>query len=251
VTAIIRLRHAAIGYRDHAIVHDLDLELHRGEVMAVLGANGSGKTTLLRGILGLAPVLAGSIQVFDVPVQRFSERYRLGYVPQRQAIGGGIPATVSEVVGSGRLPRKRPFSFMTAQDRHIVRAAIDAVGLSEKASQAVNTLSGGQQRRVLIARALASEPEVLVLDEPTAGVDVANQEILAATLENLVQNGTTVLLVTHELGPLAPLIEHVVILRDGRKTYDGPAMAEAETMDPHPHGEAAHMDHGLFGQAAS
>jgi len=251
VTVVIRLQHAAIGYRDHAIVHDMDLGLHRGEVMAVLGANGSGKTTLLRGILGLAPVLAGSIQVFDVPVQRFSERYRLGYVPQRQGIGGGVPATVSEVVASGRLPRKRPFSFMTAQDRHIVRAAIDAVGLSEKAAQSVNTLSGGQQRRVLIARALAGEPEVLVLDEPTAGVDVANQEILAATLENLVRNGTTVLLVTHELGPLAPLIERVVILRDGCKTYDGSAIAEAETKDPHPHGEATPLDHGLFGQAAS
>jgi zinc transport system ATP-binding protein len=247
MSVAIRLEHAAIGYRDRAVVHDLDLELHQGEVMAVLGANGSGKTTLLRGILGLAPVLAGSLEVFGEPVHRFSERYRLGYVPQRQAIGGGVPATVSEVVGSGRLPRKRPFRFMTARDRHIVGASIDAVGLSEKASHPVNTLSGGQQRRVLIARALASEPEVLVLDEPTAGVDASNQEILAATLESLVQNGTTVLLVAHELGPLAPLIGRVVILRDGRKTYDGPARSEAAVLDPHPHGQAAPLDHGLFG----
>jgi zinc transport system ATP-binding protein len=251
MSVAIRVQHAAIGYRHQAIVHDLDVELRTGEVMAVLGANGSGKTTLLRGILGLASVLAGSIEVFGVPVQRFSQRYRLGYVPQRQSIGGGVPATVSEVVGSGRLPRKRPFSFVTAQDRRIVTAAIETVGLAEKASQPVNTLSGGQQRRVLIARALASEPEVLILDEPTAGVDAANQEILAATLDNLVQNGTTILLVAHELGPLAPLIEHVVILRDGRKTYDGPAMDEVPTIDPHPHGQAAPLDQGFFGQAAS
>jgi zinc transport system ATP-binding protein len=246
VSAVVSAQHAAIGYRGNAIVHDLDLDLRQGDVMAVLGANGSGKTTLLRGILGLAPVLSGSIELFGVPVQRFAERYRLGYVPQRQAIGG-VPATVSEVVGSGRLPRKRPFAMMTGQDRRIIAAAIEAVGLSEKASQPVRTLSGGQQRRVLIARALASEPEVLVLDEPTAGVDAANQEILAATLTYLVQNGATILLVAHELGPLAPLIGRVVILRDGRKSYDGAPMQDAGSVDPHPHGAAASVDHGLFG----
>jgi zinc transport system ATP-binding protein len=247
VSAVVTARHAVIGYRGQAIVRDLHLELRQGDVMAVLGSNGSGKTTLLRGILGLASVLAGSIELFGIPVQRFAERYRLGYVPQRQAIGGGVPATVSEVVESGRLPRKRPFGRMTGQDRRIVAEAVEAVGLSEKASQPVRTLSGGQQRRVLIARALASEPEVLVLDEPTAGVDAANQEILAATLTYLVQNGATILLVAHELGPLAPLIGRVVILRDGRKSYDGVPVQDVGSVDPHPHGDAASVDYGLFG----
>ena len=105
MTDVVRVQHASIGYRDHAVVRDLDLELHHGDVMAVLGANGSGKTTLLRGILGLATLLAGSIELFGVPIDRFGERYRMGYVPQRPAIGGGVPSTVTEVVSSGRLPR--------------------------------------------------------------------------------------------------------------------------------------------------
>lgn len=233
---VIRMQGAAVGYGSRPAIRDVDFSLDAGEVVALLGPNGAGKSTLVRGILGLAPLMAGSLELFGVPAAHFRARHRLGYVPQRHTIVGGVPSTVREVVSSGRLPRKRPFAPMRANDRAVVAAATDTVGLAERAGVSVGKLSGGQQRRVLIARALAAEPDVLVMDEPTAGVDSANQEILAATLSKLVERGSTLLLVAHELGPLEPLIGRVVVMRDGHVRYDGP---------PLPAGDGAYHDQHL------
>jgi zinc transport system ATP-binding protein len=219
---VLALRGGTVGYQNRPVLRDVDFTLSAGEVVVLLGANGSGKSTLVRGLLGLVPLIGGELELFGVPAARFHERWRIGYVPQRHTVVGGVPSTVREVVSSGRLARKHPFAPLRAEDRAAVAAAIDTVGLAEKATTDVAELSGGQQRRVLIARALAGEPDVLVMDEPTAGVDVANQEILAETLRRLVTGGKTLLLVAHELGPLEPLIDRVVVLRDGRTTYDGP-----------------------------
>ncbi|MDQ1620078.1 MAG: zinc transport system ATP-binding protein [Actinomycetota bacterium] len=227
-TEVVRMRGGAVGYGDRPVIRDIDFSLHTGEVVVLLGPNGSGKTTLVRGILGLAPLISGELALFGVPAASFHERYRLGYVPQRHTVVGGVPSTVREVVSSGRLSRKRPFAWMKAPDREVVSQAIETVGLAERADTSVAQLSGGQQRRVLIARALAAEPDVLVMDEPTAGVDAANQEILAATLRQLVANGSTLLLVAHELGPLEPLIGRVVVMRDGHAVYDGPPVPGGE-----------------------
>jgi zinc transport system ATP-binding protein len=218
---VVQMRGVAVGYGDRPAIRDVDFTLDAGEVVALLGPNGAGKSTLVRGILGLAPLMAGTLHLFGIPAAQFRQRYRLGYVPQRHTIVGGVPSTVWEVVSSGRLPRNRPFAPFRAADREAIGAAIKTVGLAERAQINVAKLSGGQQRRVLIARALAAEPDVLVLDEPTAGVDAANQEILAATLQELVARGSTLLLVAHELGPLEPLIGRVVVMRDGRIRYDG------------------------------
>ena len=242
---VVRMRGGAVGYADRPAIRDVDFSLEAGEVVALLGPNGAGKSTLVRGILGLAPLMAGRLELFGVPAAHFKERYRLGYVPQRHTIVGGVPSTVREVVSCGRLPRKRPFAPMRAYDRAVVAAAIDTVGLGERAGVSVGNLSGGQQRRVLIARALAAEPDVLVMDEPTAGVDAANQEILAATLRKLVERGSTLLLVAHELGPLAPLIGRVVVMRDGHVRYDGAPLPAGEGAyhEPHPgHGDHHHDD---------
>jgi zinc transport system ATP-binding protein len=240
---VVRLRGAAIGYGDHPVVRGADLTVHRGEVIAVLGPNGAGKSTLVRGILGLARVSEGSVELFGTPARRFRDRWRIGYVPQRHTVAAGVPATVREVVASGRLPRVRRLRPMRPADRAAVDAAIATVGLRGLERVPVSTLSGGQQRRLLIARALAADPEVLVMDEPTAGVDATSQEALAATMRDLVEGGTTILLVTHELGVVASLITRVVEVRDGRITYDGPPLpAPAATapagdpVDPHAHG---------------
>ena len=239
-TPVVRMCGAAVGYGDRPAIRDIDFSLAATEAVVVLGPNGAGKSTLVRGLLGLAPLMAGRIELFGVPSPDFRQRYRLGYVPQRQTIVGGVPCTVREVVSSGRLARKRPFAPMTATDRQVVAATIDRVGLAERADMSVATLSGGQQRRVLIARALAAEPDVLLLDEPMAGVDAANQEILAATLRELVAGGSTLLLVAHELGPLQPLIQRVVVMRDGHITYDGAPLSAGEggSSDVHHHAEA-------------
>lgn len=208
-------------------------------MVGLLGPNGSGKSTIVRALLGLTPLQRGSVEVFGVERHRFRDWHRVGYVPQRQTVAGGIPSTVTEVVASGRLHKVRPFVRNRPADRVAVRAAIETVGLTERASHSIATLSGGQQRRALIARALASEPDLLVLDEPTAGVDHLNQEALAATLGLLRERGTTIILITHELGPAAPLVTRSLTLRNGQITHDG-RVAEA----PDEHDDHWHHVHG-------
>lgn len=222
---VVRLSRASIGYGDRPVVHDLDFELSAGEVVAVLGANGSGKSTLVKGVLGLARILSGSVELFGVPAGDFKDRSRLGYVPQRHTAGGTVPATVREVVSSGRLPRTGPLGRLRAADREAVDRALDVVRLADRARSSVAELSGGQQRRVLIARALAAEPDVLVMDEPTAGVDASNQQTLALTLQRLVAERVTLLIVSHEIGPMVPLVTRAVVLHEGRARYDGPLLA--------------------------
>ncbi len=223
---VIALRGVSVGYTDRAVVHDVDLVVQRGEVVAVLGANGSGKTTLVRGLLGLARILTGEVELLGRPVGvRGRSRWhgaRIGYVPQRHTVGGTVASTVREVVSSGRLPRLGRVGWMRAADRSAVSAAIDAVDLTPWADVDIADLSGGQQRRALIARALASEPEVLIMDEPTAGVDQASQQALARSVARLVQLGVTLLIVTHEVGPLAGVVTRAVVVSEGLLTYDGP-----------------------------
>ncbi|MDQ3716328.1 MAG: metal ABC transporter ATP-binding protein, partial [Actinomycetota bacterium] len=162
---LVRLRGASIGYDQSAVLHEADFSLEAGQAVAVLGPNGAGKSTLIRGILGLADIVAGSVELFGLPRSAFKQWHRLGYVPQSHGVASGIPSTVREVVASGRLARKGLTRRFSATDRNAVEAAIDIVGLSDRIRHPVGTLSGGQQRRVLIARALAGEPDLLVLDE--------------------------------------------------------------------------------------
>jgi zinc transport system ATP-binding protein len=204
-----------------------------------VGANGSGKSTLVKALFALSELQGGSIAVFGTPRQRFKDWRRVGYVPQRGAVSGGIPSTVREVVATGRIASLRPFRRLSAEDRRAIEAAIVAVGLAERATSPMSTLSGGQQRRALIARALASEPELLVLDEPTAGVDAENQRLLAEILGDRCAQGATLLLVTHELGPTRPIITRTVAMRAGAVAYDGPPIGA-----PDEHDDAWHHHHG-------
>ncbi|MGW1059984.1 metal ABC transporter ATP-binding protein [Micromonospora rubida] len=232
---VITVTRGAVGYDGRPVLRDVSLTVTAGEVVAVLGANGSGKSTLIRAVLGLVPLHAGSISLFGAPLRRFRQWQRIGYVPQRLGAGGGVPATVREVVASGRLARRGVLRPPGRADRAAVDAALTAVGLADRAGDPVATLSGGQQQRTLIARALAGEPELLVLDEPTAGVDAASQEAFAGALRGFVDGGGTVLLVAHELGPLRPLISRAVVVHHGGIAHDGPV--------PEPAGHHADPDH--------
>ncbi len=223
---VLRLRGAAIGHGRTRIVRDLDLEVHAGESVAVLGANGSGKTTLVKCLLGLADVQAGSVELFGRPVGSFHERWRIGYVPQRHTVGGPVPSSVREVVASGRLARRPWWRPTTSADRAAVDDALEVVGLGEQARRPVAELSGGQQRRVLVARALAADPEVLLMDEPTAGVDASQQRALARALRVLADRAVTMVVVTHEVGPLSGVVRRAVVMEEGRARYDGPLLAE-------------------------
>lgn len=240
--ALIELRDATIGYDASVVLRDVDFSLSRGEYVAIVGANGSGKSTLVKSLLGLSSRYAGTLDLFGQPAERFREKWRLGYVPQRLTVGGPIPSTVSEVVSSGRLARGGLFHRVTTADRGAVKEALERTGIVPLAKHRVSTLSGGQQRRVLIARALASQTDVLILDEPTAGVDVEAQAALADILGQLSRDGTTIALVTHDLDPFADDLTRVLWVSRGRIEYDGPPTAAivAAASEPFPH---HHDDH--------
>lgn len=223
------------------IVHDVDLTVGDGEVVALLGANGSGKSTLVRALVGVVPAQHGTVEILGAPLGRTVPWHRVGYVPQRVSAASGVPSTALEVVLSGTIHGRRLLPPRDGGAR--AREALGAVGLGEHAHRAVRELSGGQQQRVLIARALVRRPDLLVLDEPVAGVDLPSQEAFATALAGLTSAGTTVLVVLHELGALAPLVRRAVVLRHGRVVHDGaPPLprhdhAARDHDHLHPHGD--------------
>jgi zinc transport system ATP-binding protein len=222
---------ATLGGRE--VLRGVDLTVGRGEVVALLGPNGSGKSTTVRAVLGRTPLTSGSLELFGTPLRRFRGWHRLGYVPQRSTAASGVPATVREVVSAGRLSRRRLFPLGGA-DRAAVDRALHVVGMAGRAGDPVGALSGGQHQRVLIARALAGEPDLLIMDEPLAGVDLTSQRVLAEALRAQVERGTSALLVLHESGPLAPLIDRAVVLGDGRaEQVDDPDRLHDVACHPH------------------
>jgi zinc transport system ATP-binding protein len=198
------------------VLQEVDLTVERGEFVAIAGPNGGGKTTLLRLVLGLEEPTAGRVQL---------HARQVGYLAQRAQAGVDAPLTVRELVSAGRAPRARLFGPLTQVDRDAVREAIERVGLAAQADRRLATLSGGQQQRAFIAKALAADPELLVLDEPTTGVDVEAQEALAALLERLHRElDVTILYVSHEFGAVERFVERIVLVR-GRIVFDGPPSA--------------------------
>jgi len=253
VNPVLEADRVVVSYSGRPVLDGVSLRLDSAEVVAILGANGSGKSTLVRASLGLVPLAGGQVRLFGTPLRKFRQWRRIGYVPQRLGAGSGVPATVGEVVASGRLARRGLLRPVSAEDRTAVGAALAAVDLADLVRRPVGTLSGGQQQRVLIARALAGEPELLVLDEPTAGVDAASQEAFAGALRRFVERGGTVLFVAHELGPLRPLITRAVVVHQGAIIHNGPVPepaghhAEPDHDHVHPHGPVEQA--GLWGAA--
>jgi zinc transport system ATP-binding protein len=217
------------------VLRGVDLQIRQGEVLAVLGTNGSGKSTLIRTIVGLLPAARGQVKLFGTPVPKFRQWDRVGYVPQRITAAGGVPATVHEVVSSGLLSKRRLFRPLRAEQRAAIDQALEVVDMADRRKDAVAELSGGQQQRVLIARALVSDPDLLILDEPTAGVDQASQAVFSEAIRERVARGTTVVMVSHDLGPMDALIDRSVVLRRGRIVYDGPPHASQTHTHVHPH----------------
>lgn len=216
------------------ILHGVSFAAAPGEVVAIMGGNGSGKSTLVRALVGAVPLSAGTVTLFGGPRDRDAHR-RLGYVPQRITAAAGVAATAREVVVSGLLSGGRLRAPRHAKDKAV--EALGALGIHWLAHRNVATLSGGQQQRVLIARALVRDPDLLILDEPMAGVDIPSQEALAHALEDRKAAGATIIIVLHELGALAPLIDRAVVLEDGYVTHVGepPAAFGIHAVPGHDH----------------
>jgi zinc transport system ATP-binding protein len=211
----VELRDVSFGYRPgQPVLEDVDLELGEGEFVAVAGPNGGGKTTLVRIVLGLERPNAGAAVLFGEPADRFSGRRPLGYLAQRSALGGDAPATVREVVAAGHVARRRLVGRLTREEGVLVAEAIERVGLTAVADAPLRTLSGGMQQRAFIAKALAPRPALLVLDEPTTGVDAESQESLAQLLADLHgELGVTIVYVSHEFGAVEKYVERIVLVR--------------------------------------
>ena len=203
------------------VLSDVSLSVAQGETIALLGANGSGKTTLVKALLGLVPPAAGRVALYgaDPADRRAVSWHRIGYVPQRVTVHPATAVTAEEVVAAGLLTNRR--LLPGREGRRRVLEALDEVALLDRARESVHIFSGGQQQRVLLARALVRRPDLLILDEPLAGIDRESQAALAASLQRLQDSGTAIVAVLHDLGALEPLIRRAVVLDHGRVVHDG------------------------------
>ena len=210
--ALLGLQDVSLGYDGRAVLEHISLAIERGEFVALLGPNGAGKTTLLRGILGLIPVLAGRITYgFDRSTSP------PGYVPQRDTLDPIFPLTAREVVLMGTYARLAPLRPVGRRQRQLAAACLEQVGLVDLADRPFWALSGGQKQRVLIARGLAVEPDILLLDEPTAGVDPGAATMIMDLIAQLNRDrGLTVVLVSHHLRLVRSLVRAVLWVEDGR-----------------------------------
>ncbi len=240
MTTAIDARGIRVDLGGNAILRGVDLTVPTGDMVALLGANGSGKSTLVRALVGVLPLAAGSVRLFDEPLGPRVSWDRIGYVPQRVTAPAGMPSTAQEVVACGLLTGRR----LRLPRGWRVRAtqALELVGLADRARDMTTELSGGQQQRVLIARALVRQPDLLILDEPVAGVDAPSQRVFSETMRNLVDLGLTTLVVLHELGELTPLIKRAVVLRHGQVVHDGAPPRAAAGHDGREHQHAHPMD---------
>lgn len=216
---VVVARGVHFAYGAHEVLRGVDLTVPHGEFVALVGANGSGKSTLLRVLLGRIEPSAGSVSLFGAAPRDVRDRWRIGYVAQRPTLAPDLPASVREIVASGLVARGRWWG--RGGDRAAVDAALDAVGLADAGAERARDLSGGQQQRVFIAKALVCGPELLILDEPTAGVDAAAQRDFREALLAARERGATILLVSHELSAVADDLDRIAVLRE-TIVFDGP-----------------------------
>jgi ABC-type Mn2+/Zn2+ transport system ATPase subunit len=210
MTGLLELREVSVYYGDRAALQSVTLTIPHGAQAAIIGPNGAGKSTLFKALVGLVPVRSGEILIEGLPPSE--HRGPVAYVPQREEVDWRFPVTVQDVVSMGRYGRGSWLSKLSAGDRGIVSASMQRLGVADLAKRAIGELSGGQQQRVFLARALAQEPSILLLDEPFTGVDVGTREATFAVLSDLRERGVTVLISTHDLEMAADRFDLVVLL---------------------------------------
>ena len=215
-TPIIHFDHATFGFPSVIALEDISLEIQSGEFVGVIGPNGSGKTTLCRAVLGLLAPLKGHLRIFDCACDelRCHHRAKIGYLPQKGVVDRNFPVTVLETVMMGRYGALGLFTRPSEKDRKIALEALAHVGMEDHRDSALGHLSGGQQQRVFIARALAQQPKVLLLDEPTTGLDITIQHNVVELVRHLHDKlGLTVLLITHDINMIRSHVDRLVLLK--------------------------------------
>ncbi|MFZ2949498.1 MAG: ABC transporter ATP-binding protein [Desulfuromonadaceae bacterium] len=224
---IVEVQNVSFSYNGQEVLNDIKLDIHRGDYLGLVGGNGAGKTTLLKLILGLLTPKSGTIRLFGQDIRSFKDWSRVGYVPQKAtAFDVNFPATVEEVVLMGRYGRRGLFRRATAEDREKALEAIRQVDMLRYRNTLIGDLSGGEQQRVFIARALAGEPEVIFLDEPTVGVEQNIKNEFYALLRKLNKElELTIVLITHDIESMAheamhiACIDHTIFFHDSVDKY--------------------------------
>jgi zinc transport system ATP-binding protein len=196
------------------VLEDVNLEVKEGDFLGMIGPNGGGKTTLLKAILGLLKPQRGTVQVFGMSPE--AARKRVGYLPQKSLFDQRFPVSALEVVMMGRYGRKGLFGRYTPEDRSAARSILEAVGMEEHADREIGTLSGGQQQRIFVARALVSEPDLLLLDEPATGIDSSRQREFYELLRDLNEK-MTIIMVSHDISAVSTYVKKIACVN--RKLY--------------------------------
>lgn len=206
----IELTHVSTGYNTSVVLDDLSLAIRAGQFAGIVGPTGSGKTTLLKTILGTHPVFAGQVNVFGAPIERLPPG-SIGYVPQLESVDWSFPVTVEQVILMGLYAtRKRIIPWASKEERKKVHDLALRLGIHDCLHHHIVNISGGQQQRAFLGRALISNPKLLILDEPTAGVDIKTQHDVLHLLGDLNQEGITIVLTTHDLNAVASHLPWVI-----------------------------------------
>jgi ABC-type Mn2+/Zn2+ transport system ATPase subunit len=216
----LSLESVSAGYNGQKVLQDLSFQVPHGGQVAVVGPNGAGKSTLFKALVGLLPLLSGEIRIHGLPLGEHKDC--VAYVPQRSEVDWRFPVTVADVVMMGRYNRQGWLRRPDRDDRAAVQQALEQMGIADLARRAIGDLSGGQQQRVFLARALAQEPHILLMDEPFTGVDAVTQGATLAVLDKLKEQQVTVLISTHDLPLASERFENVLLLNHRLIAY-GPA----------------------------
>jgi len=224
------------------ILSNISLEIYKAEYIAIIGPNGGGKTTLVRMLLGLETPTSGEVKLYGKKLKDFKKWHKIGFVPQRAShVDASFPATVEDIVNMGRVSKRKLFSKKSKEDVEAVQDAMIKMDVYDLKDKMVGNLSGGQRQRVMCARALASNPEILILDEPNTGVDVVSQNRFYALLRKLNQEDKiTIVFITHDIGVIADDIarlftvnEKITICNDPKKVISCEDMSELYGMEAH------------------
>ena len=210
----IKLEDVNYNYNDHPVLENISFAVNSGEYLGIIGPNGGGKTTLIRIMLGLLKPTTGTVRIFGQEINHFKARYKLVYVPQRAAHEEFyFPASVDEVVRSGMTAKMGLFRRYSQEDHAAIRQAMDIAEISKLKDRLIGELSGGERQRVFIARALAGEPGILILDEPVVGVDIASKDRFYAFLKHLnEEERITIIFISHDVGAIAHEVNNVLCL---------------------------------------
>ncbi len=239
---IFDIKNLSFVVKGQTILSNISLEIFRSEYIAIIGPNGGGKTTLIRMLLGLEKPTSGEVKIYGKKLSNFKEWHKIGYVPQRAShVDASFPATVLDIVKMGRTSQRSMFGAFSELDNQLVNDAMLKMDIVDLKDKMIGTLSGGQRQRAMIARALASKPEILILDEPNTGVDAVSQKKFYALLRELnKKEGITIVFITHDIGVIADDIarlftinQKAVICNNPKQTLSCEEMSELYGIDAH------------------